>query len=52
MAVIHQISEDNYFGECQECGKSDIDTKPEKILEKIENLVWSQPQDLDLDEDF
>ena len=49
---IHQISEDNYFGECQECGKSDIDKKPEKILEKIENLVWSQPQDLDLDEEF
>ena len=49
---IHEISEDNYFGECQECGKSDIDTKSEKILEKIENLVWSQLQDLDLDEEF
>ena len=49
---MHQISQDNYFGECQECGKSDTDIKPEKILEKIENLVWSQPQDLDLDEEF
>ena len=49
---MHQISEYNYFGECQECGKSDTDTKPEKILEKIEDLVWNQSQDSDSDEDF
>ena len=49
---IHQISDDHYFGECQECGISDTDTKPEKILEKIEDLVWKQSQDLDPDEDF
>ena len=49
---IYQISEDHYFGECQECGTSDTDKKPEKILEKIEDLVWKQSQDLDLDEDF
>lgn len=44
---IYQISDDNYFGECQECGASDTDTQPEKILQKIENLIWSQSQDLD-----
>ena len=49
---MHQISEDHYFGECQECGKSDSDTKPEKILEKIENLIWSQSQDSTIDEEF
>ncbi|MFV5463389.1 hypothetical protein [Acinetobacter towneri] len=49
---IHQISDDHYFGECQECGISDTDTKPEKILEKIEDLVWKQSQDLYLDEEF
>lgn len=49
---IHKISDDHYFGECQECGISDTDTKPEKILEKIEDLVWKQSQDLDPDEDF
>ena len=49
---IYQISDDHYFGECQECGISDTDTKPEKILEKIEDLVWKQSQDLDPDEDF
>ena len=49
---IHQISDDHYFGECQECGISDTDTKPEKILEKIQDLVWNQPQDLDIDEGF
>ena len=47
---MHKISEHNYFGECQECGKSDIDIKPEIILEKIENLIWKQSQDLDLNE--
>lgn len=47
---IYQISDAHYFGECQECGISDTDTKPEKILEKIENLVWTQS--LDLDEEF
>ena len=49
---IHKISDDHYFGECQECGISDTNTKPEKILEKIEDLVWKQSQDLDPDEDF
>ena len=49
---MHKISENNYFGECQECGKSDTDTKPEIILEKIENLIWKQAQDLDLDEEI
>ena len=49
---MHQISQDNYFGECQECGRSDTDTKPEKILEKIEDLVWNQSQNSDNDEDY
>ncbi|GIT84742.1 hypothetical protein DSM16313_25240 [Acinetobacter seohaensis] len=49
---MHQITEDHYFGECQECGKSDTDIKPEKILEKIEDLVWNQSEDLDIDEEF
>lgn len=49
---MHQISEDNYFGECQECGRSDIGTKPEKILGKIEDLVWNQSEDSDNDEEF
>lgn len=47
---MHKISKHNYFGECQECGKSDTDIKPEIILEKIENLIWKQSQDLDLNE--
>lgn len=49
---MHQISEDNYFGQCQECGRSDTDTKPEKILVKIEDLVWNQSENLDNDEEF
>jgi hypothetical protein len=44
---IYQISEDNYFGECQECGRYDTDTKPEKILEKIEDFVWNEYPNLD-----
>ncbi|HEY6626314.1 MAG TPA: hypothetical protein VIZ21_05115 [Ignavibacteriaceae bacterium] len=44
---IYQISDNNYFGECQECGASDTDTKPKKILQKIEDLIWNQSQDLD-----
>ena len=47
---IYQISDNHYFGECQEFGTSATGTKPEKILEKIEDLVWSQ--DTDTDEDF
>lgn len=43
----YQISDANYFGECQECGASDTDTKPETILQKIEDLIWNQSQDLD-----
>lgn len=49
---MHQISEDKYFGECQECSSSDTDTKPEKILEKIEDFIWNQYQDTDIDEEF
>ena len=47
---IYQISDNHYFGECQECGTSATGTKPEKKIEKIEDLVWSQ--DTDTDEDF
>jgi hypothetical protein len=49
---IYQISDDHYFGECQECGASDTDTQPEKILEKIEDLVWNPSQDSDIDHEF
>ena len=44
---IYQISNERYFGECQECGISDTDTQPEKILKKIEDFVWNQSQDID-----
>lgn len=49
---IYQLSDDHYFGECQECGTSDTDTKPKKILEKMEDLVWNQSQNIDLDDEL
>lgn len=49
---IYQISDDNYFGECQECGISGNEVEPKIILEKIEDLVWNKSQNIYLDEEF
>lgn len=49
---IYKISDNNYFGECQECGVSSSEAEPKIILEKIEDLVWNQFPDMDLDQDI
>ena len=48
----YQLSNEHYFGECQECGISDTGVQPQKIIEKIEDLIWKKSQNFDIECEF